>query len=145
MSDRDPQRYAVYKAEDEARGKTAKKLNPVACQMFVNDIRSHPVLRKKYGPALEERIQLVLKGKTATRVSAYFFIGKIFLPDWAQTDWVICHEVAHLVRSRMGKEQDEQSHGPEFCRTNLDIIECLIGKDAANNLRDAYAKHEVKF
>jgi putative metallohydrolase (TIGR04338 family) len=137
----DPQRQAVYDAEAEARGKSVRALNPVECQMLVQDIRSDTVLKKRYAKALESRLRLVLKPEK--KISAYAFFDIIFLPRWAQNDYTICHEAAHIINNRMGTRSE--GHGPEFCRINIDVVERMIGAEAAQRLRDAYTKHGVDF
>lgn len=141
--DRDPQRYQVYAAEEEAMKLTGEqKLNPVTVRMLAQDIQSHPKLVKLYPKAMNERIKLVIKGNT--RTSAYYFMGTIFLPKWAHLDWVVCHEIAHLIDRRQNGVVEE-GHGPEFCGIMISLVEAMVSPKAAETLRSCYEKHGVKY
>lgn len=138
---RDPQRYRVYAAEEEAMKLVGKQnLNPVTIQMMAHEIQHHPAIRKLYPKATEERFKIVIKGKS--RTSAYYFMGAIYLPKWAHSDWVLCHELAHMI-DRRANGVIEEGHGPEFCQIMLSLIEAVVSSKAADTLRACYEKHEV--
>lgn len=146
-SDRDPQQKLVYKSEDRASDLYGvEKLNPVTCRMLANDIQESKELSELYPLAMEERFKIVLKGNCET--SAYAFMGTIFLPKWAHTNWVLCHEVAHIVETReYGDEEEEgdEAHGPRFCSILIDIVRCVISPEASAILKKCYGENGVEY
>lgn len=141
VKDHDPQQWKVYEAENEAKkAYGTETLNPVTIQMLAKDIQRHPELIASYPAALKDRFKIVIKGKT--RTSAYFFMDTIFLPKWAHEDWIVCHEVSHMIDHRHNGYTDE-GHGPNFCAIYLDVVRAVISEQASDTLRQSFEKHDV--
>ena len=66
-------------------------------------------------------------------------IGKIKIPDWACSDWVVLHELAHCC------QEHPPAHGRNFCYIFLLLVEKFMSKQAASDLKEEYNKRNVKF
>lgn len=59
---------------------------------------------------------------------------------WALRETVILHELSHAV----SQDRDSAGHGPKFTRTFLNIIDVIMGDDAALLMTALYRKHGVR-
>lgn len=138
---RDPQQYRVYQAEENARTLYGfEKLNPITIKMLAQDIRRNPVLCELYPRAMTDPFPIVLKGNK--KLSAYAFMGTIYLPKWAQMDWIVCHEISHLIDRR--ENGITEAHGPVFCNIMLSLVSEMISQEAGEILRNCYDEQAVK-
>lgn len=78
----------------------------------------------------------------------YEFVGAVLaVPtergarSWALREFVILHELAHHLQPF---EQQEAAHGGEFCGRYVDLVEGVIGAEAALLLRSAMLASGVK-
>jgi putative metallohydrolase (TIGR04338 family) len=65
--------------------------------------------------------------------------GRLILPYWARTRWVILHELSHVVAGSNAK------HGWLFCAVFLELITMYLGEDAGRRLRNAFRQTRCKF
>lgn len=68
--------------------------------------------------------------------------------DWwphppAQSQWVILHEVAHLLAAC--RDEDERGHGRVFRTAYLDVVRRFAGPEAARALVDGYKAEGLKY
>ncbi|MQY23945.1 TIGR04338 family metallohydrolase [Nocardia macrotermitis] len=62
--------------------------------------------------------------------------------DWALREFVILHEIAH----HLGEPEAEvAAHGPEFCSRYLELVDGVIGPEAALLLRTTLLDCGVRF
>lgn len=65
--------------------------------------------------------------------------GLIRLPGWAMNQWVVIHEMAHILAP------DGERHGRLFCRAYLALVDRQLGKDQGDLLRKSFKAHRVKY
>lgn len=92
--------------------------------------RCREIAARLYGARVK-----VTDGRGRRRACAYDLrYPTIALPRWARCQWVIAHEVAHLVH----RADDIPAHGGTWMRTYLDLLS-LLGYDSQaleNNARE---------
>jgi hypothetical protein len=64
--------------------------------------------------------------------------GIIHLDPRLLSPFTVLHELAHRLRP------DGPSHGPMFCAFHVGLVHAALGQDAAQELLDAFAEHEVE-
>ena len=67
------------------------------------------------------------------------------MPRWARKEWVILHELAHVIHWRQHGGRYEAGHGWQFCDIYLQLIRYQLGPDAHAALRDAFKANRVKY
>jgi len=65
--------------------------------------------------------------------------GKIIIPDWALSDYVILHEIAHCC------QQFRPGHGRNFCFIYLQLVRKFVGKEAAAEIELQFKKNGVQY
>lgn len=134
---RDNRRQKLYSAERKAFGEGVQYKTVDECQARVDKITHSRWWRSRYG----FRPNVTVKpGKGHRRATASPGTLVIQLPRWARSDWVICHELAHLIQPRVSA-----FHGPEFCREYLALVNRWIGREAAQKLRKSFVNYHVKY
>ena len=145
-STRDNRRKKLYTAENEAfRGSGfSSPLETISdVEKYLQKIWSSKVLKKKYPRAFAWQPPSVADGRGTTRAMAYGS-SRISIPLWARTEWVVIHEVSHIVASRE-QRYEIAGHGWEFCSIYLQIVRTMLGKQAHDCLKEMMRKHKVKF
>ena len=66
--------------------------------------------------------------------------GNMGFPRWSRFDLFYCHELAHVVTSGANR-----SHGRVFCYNYLTIVKFAMGKEVADELKECFKKHRVKY
>lgn len=99
-------------------------------QATVDSILDLRAVRSRFGSV---RVRVV-KGRGGAEASR----GKISLGVNARTEWVMCHELAHLLTP-----SSCAAHGPEFAGVYLFLIRAVFGKDAAAGLRNSFKANRV--
>lgn len=151
---RDTNRQRLYRAEQSvraalkngAKGGTAQGdviFTSVAdAQAWLNDT-VEPLVQPHFDIARwRERVTIFEKPRSARTCSYYAYKHRIGLaPGWGFTGIVLCHEYSHhLTREPYGVP----SHGGEFARAFLDVIELVYtGTDVHERLVAAYDKAKV--
>lgn len=147
---RDNQRKKVYTAEREvfgANANTAKIGMPLPTvgdvDRYVCVVLNRKVVARHYNT---NRPVLVVDGRGTRRAMAYGGY-KISIPKWARTEWVVLHELAHILewRDRARTGVRTASHGWEFAAIYLFLVKTMLGKDTADLLKASFRKHRVKF
>lgn len=137
---RDGQRSKVYAAEDAAfdkaksEGMTVEEVEAFVAWLWRSYAARKAMIRN--GPSRAWRQPRVADGRGCRRASAGG--GVVTIPRWARSRWVVCHEVAHEIVIR------GPWHGPEFCRTYLELIEEALGFEARERLGLEMRKRNVK-
>jgi len=149
---RDSQRSKVYKAEtahslwfDEALfdsvGDVQRWVDSICkSRWFKNRFPRYaldPKSLMKYGRSADGI--KVLDGRGRRRACG-LRRGFIKLPIWTRTDLHILHEIAHVVTTTK-----VASHGREFCANYLALVRQFMGKEEANELRECFKRHKVKY
>lgn len=61
-----------------------------------------------------------------------------FLGEGMVDETTVLHELAHVLTLRSYDGSRIAGHGQEFCRVYLDLVECVLGREASNILRVAF-------
>lgn len=143
--ERDSQRQKVYDSERAAFGQintpsnaTWKSLDEVE-RWMQRKIYKSAYLTKKY-PILKRYHIDLRPGAGARNAFAKPGDGSITLPLWARREWVVCHEITHIIN-----DPQVAWHGWQFCEVYLDIVRHTMGKDAHDKLKAQFKAHRVKF
>ena len=144
---RDNQRKKVYDAEVEAFDYDLKTDEPTfrevkAVEKFVKKVFASKRVQKEWPKATwAPRV----KDGRGRRNACAFGGSAIAVPIWARREWVILHELAHIITSREYAGTAKAGHGWEFCKTYLRLVEIVMGKEAYLSLEKSFLKHGVKF
>lgn len=144
---RDSQRKRVYDAEAEAFSHDKKTDDPTfrelkAVEKYVKRVFSRKRVQKEWPRA--NWLPKVKDGRGCRSALAHGS-SAISIPIWARREWVILHELAHIITSREYAGVDKAGHGWEFCKTYLRLVEIVMGKEAFLSLEKCFLKHGVKF
>jgi putative metallohydrolase (TIGR04338 family) len=81
-------------------------------------------------------------------------VYEIKLPQWARTEAVILHEMAHWIVDRAAMvgtygrgrqyDADHAAHGKEFAAVFLELVRLQLGAEATKALKASYKAHRVK-
>lgn len=145
---RDNQRKKVYIAEREVFGKnasTAKIGMPLPTVGDVERYLSVVLSRKVVSRHYDTQPVSVADGRGTRRAMAYGG-WKINIPLWARTEWVVLHELAHILNNRDRRLGEQRAaHGWEFAEIYLFLVKTMLGKDVEDLLKASFRKHRVKF
>jgi putative metallohydrolase (TIGR04338 family) len=112
-----------------------------AVQRYVDDVLSHPAVRRRW-PGLEPVTVRGRRGATAAHYALDGSAATIAVPDrhttWALRELVVLHEIAHHVC------RCEPAHGPEFVAEFAELAELVMGPEVSHVLRVVYAKEGVR-
>lgn len=134
---RDSQRSKVYAAEDAAftrnAAPTMKSLDEV--EAYVKKVLGSAWFQKRY---LICNVN-VEDGRGRRNAYANALTNTIKMPKWSRSEWVILHEISHLVSSL------NPAHGWQFCENYLALVQHFLGKESADRLRREFKARRVKF
>ena len=137
---RDTQRSKVYAAEGAAFGRAKEELTLDECRAFIAEVwRSETAKQLRHGTGRQWRVYppRLADGRGCRSASAGN--GEVTLPRWARSKWVILHELSHEIT-----EGRRAAHGPEFCRSDLRLVERFIGFEARERLGAKMRKRGVR-
>jgi len=140
-SEIDYQRERVYRAEDASGIKHAPQLqflNIAECQEYVNKVCNNWHFKYKVGEFHALIVPRTHGAALGARRSPT--IGRIYLPRWAYSEWVILHELAHCVTPAAAGG----AHGRRWCRMYMDLVERHMGDKWSTALRQSFLKFGVK-
>ena len=142
---RDSQRKRVYTAEVEAFDTDKKTDEPTLREVkeverFVKKVFASKRVKKEW--PLVYHVPVVKDGRGCRNALAHG-TSAISVPIWARRKWVVLHELAHIITARYHK--GVASHGWEYCRNYLRLVEIILGKEAHAKLEKSFLKHGVKF
>lgn len=145
MKIRDSQQSKVYKAEREAfEGTCTSQVTtnvqrfdkPKAVDRYANKVMSSSWTKKNFPRA--SRPLTVNTNKKYGCAYGNYWSTKITLPPWAWKNWVILHEIAHVL------DNEGAAHGPFFCVVYLKLVKHFMGKEAFLALKQAFRANRVK-
>jgi putative metallohydrolase (TIGR04338 family) len=137
----DPQAKRLYKAEDRVickDGPSPHLRSIDQCVAWIEIILNEPWFKRNFKVREVEIIpgrgqrNAVCRRKGAERC-------QITLPRWARTYEVLLHELAHACC------QKRPGHGPEFAGTYIYLVEQVMGRQMAKQLRAQFRKKNVKW
>jgi hypothetical protein len=132
---RDSQRSRVYAAENACSwAKYGQTIPNNQLQAWAEqNILSKAWFRKRFG----DRYPAIELGRGGGKAyTGLFTAGRITLGVEFRNAWGMCHEMAHII--------SHDSHGPAFARNYLFLVEKVIGKAEADELKAKFKEHRVK-
>lgn len=150
---RDTQRKRVYDAENAAFPDNPKEGQPTHpavkdVEVFVKKVWSSKRVQNAWPIATGSFTNLprVKDGRGCRKASAHG-TWAISMPMWSRREWVILHELAHIITTRENfwPKDKVASHGWEFCEIYLKLVLYIMGREAHDALKASFKKHNVKF
>jgi len=167
MRIRDSQVSKLYRAEREAWQVYSLPLPTIAdIRKYLEQQSARKPLQLRYGDAVNViEWELEIADGRGRRHAAAYGSYRISIPLWARNNWVVLHEWAHIIHSRLaidgeissttfdlwrhGSRRQElrggAAHGWQFAAIYLDLVHFCIGKDAASALKAAFKTHKVRY
>ena len=148
---RDSQRQRVYDAEqvwhDEYWTGTPPQFKEVQeARQYLLDVLAHPEVRRRFGGAAEYVRDSLKVAPLGRRVDAggeaLVQICQIRLAEDSLYETIALHELAHLLAAAETRKAD---HGREFANASLNLVEAVIGPDAARDLAERYRRRGAKY
>jgi putative metallohydrolase (TIGR04338 family) len=129
---RDSQKQRLYDAENSVWPVRRNEFGSNDdAQKWVNDLTSSRWFRQRW----RKQIRVEVGRNDGARAFGYMIRSGVD----GRNPPVYLHEVAHCITWDEGA-----AHGAEFAATMLLLVDHVIGKDKARELRAAYVKHKVK-
>ena len=157
--ERDNQRSKVFKAEDKARKGDERPLPKVDdIERYLTRNMGRKTLERRYGETIMGRMTKVADGRGTRHALAYGGY-KIGIPLWARSEWVVLHEMAHIIHSRINGAKSRRqpmpahaanlvggaSHGWQFCAIFVDLVRYCCGAEAAEKLKTEFKAGKVRY
>jgi len=151
---RDSQKSKVYRSENTI--KTTGKMNDSETMKFINKVvcsNAYKDFSDKFYDFFKDEsrinnfdVELNPRGKTWARGGQ----NGLTLPDWAKSEFVILHEMAHLIMRRMfngtiRRKRKMQGHGQEFCFILLYLVQEFMDDYYLYELLQGYENNNVKY
>jgi putative metallohydrolase (TIGR04338 family) len=147
MGLRDSQRAKVYKAENAAFAHSPLSSAPTLPSIPDIEIYIAKVWSSKRVQALfaspSEASRPPRVGDGRGRRSACAFTNEIRMPLSTRREWVVLHELAHVI-NRRGSEI-VAGHGWEFCATYLQLVLYMMGREHHDALKREFKARRVQF
>lgn len=142
---RDAQRRKVYDAEIEAGLKRGTPRFEYISDVrdYVLKVRTNGYLRRRYEHSLQPPIDVQDGGNRAARATGN--VSRIRLPRWAWSEYIVLHELAHVITEREYGILNTAWHGREYCEILLDLVRFMLGRDQHDELKRRYKELGVKF
>ncbi len=150
---RDSQRKRVYTAESAAFPNNPKTGEPTLPAVSDVDLYVKKVWHSKRVQAAFPRATrtyygapTVLDGRGCRKASA-ISTHTIKMPRWSRREWVVLHELAHIIveREYWAQRNEIPAHGWLFCETYLKLVLYMLGREAHDALKASFKAHKVKF
>lgn len=146
---RDSQRKKLYTAERSVFGGNASTARVGVPLPTVEDVEKYvdKVMSRKVVKRYFRTDPVKVADGRGTRWAFARGSSKINIPRWARTEWVVLHELAHILDTRDQRKVGDRraAHGWQFAGTYLFLVRTMLGKDAAADLKASFRKHRVKF
>lgn len=165
---RDTQREKVYRSDRIARRAMPSPLLtvPEIERYLKKKVSGRATLVRRYGIAADfSRWEVAVGDGRGTRRALAHGTSKITIPLWARDEWVVLHEIAHIIHGRLdyqwhrspmgvrtaivGDRKEELKGGPwhgwQFCAVFLDLVQFCMGAEAAEVLKAAFKENNVRW
>jgi len=156
---RDSQRKKLYRAEDVAfyepfiPGEARKSvfgrdgLSVAEAQSFIDGILDSAWFRDEFqvSDRRDPLVEVVAgRANSSARAGGGIYTGRISAPAWARREWVLLHELAHIV-TRTAWGPYVAAHGWLFANVYLRLVGRFLGLDAEAALVAAFDAGRVKY
>lgn len=131
MRPRDSQRSKLYKSEPHFPPdfKTVDQ-----CQAFADSVMANRWVRARWKQSVT-----VKDGRGRSSASGGTS-GRLNLPLWSRSRYVILHEMAHVLTP-----YQYAAHGPEYAGVLLSLIHHILGAEQAAKLRASFKENRVRY
>lgn len=162
MKIRDSQRSKLYAAENDIfrdRDVALKSVSDITT--YIQEVSSRAPLKKRYGHAIDlVSWPVEIRDGRRHRIATAYGVTHIAMPRWARKDWIVLHELAHIIharlsfpgmglRSRAGSRTRElrggAGHGWQYAAIYLDLVHFCLGKETHDKLKAAFKERKVRF
>lgn len=144
---RDSQRSRLYASEWEVFGWSKEKFRDMEeLEEYLWKVLENRWVQSKYPIAREivsgtQKLKILNgAGHRRALTCRYDTHISVAFPRKARTEWVVVHEIAHVLTSA-----EYAGHGREFCRTYLHLVRLFFGEETQNKLKAAMKKHNCKY
>lgn len=140
---RDNQKSKLYKADDVIHGQDLPTVADM--QDYVDDMTRRAWWKRRY-PGVASIEVRDGRGRRSANGSydGWRRAGRVKMPRWSRYEAVLLHEVAHCATtSKYGRSV--ASHGPEYAKIFIELVQWRMGKEEADKLRASFKKHRVKY
>jgi hypothetical protein len=141
---KDSQRGRLYAAEREAFRAfpgLADVATPARYERRVKDIMASKWMLDTYPRAMLREVECefsaVMGGADATS-------RRIRTGPRSMNEWVLVHELCHVIHARLGDSYDHAGHGRHYAEIYVTVARRFLGAEAYAALRAAFRKHQVK-
>jgi putative metallohydrolase (TIGR04338 family) len=111
------------------------------CQAFVTKLQQSAWYRRTFP---QHRRPVTVKHGGGCSSARACGSGMIELPAWSRQKAVILHELAHCILTAK-HDRRAADHGWEFCAIHLQLVQHVMGLEAAAKLKAAFKSHGVRF
>lgn len=146
----DPQRDAVYAAEDAVIGSIGPRLTRWRdVEAFVESVLGLGAYLDRW-PDAPLDVQLLRRSRSSTASLAFAGRDAIVIRDGSWNALTILHELAHLVvaaetrAGRIGSPDARAPHGPVFVTVELELVRMRCGFDQYGSLLTSFERHGVR-
>lgn len=146
MTIRDSQKKRVYKAERAVfLANPTRRFNTLEqCVDFAVKVLKKRAIRNRYDDVIGDKTVTVAfrRGRFS-----YGWYSGIELSKYGRCEWIILHELAHVIQQRWERKNREHTahHCWLFCKIYLDLVRYVLGKEAADALKASFRKNKVKY
>jgi hypothetical protein len=138
---RDSQKTKLYRAEREAFRESPGRdvRTPARYEARLRAITTSKWMRSNFKCCpLEVPVEY-----SDTMMGANASAWRIRTGTYSMTEWVLIHELAHVIHQRMVR-WDTAGHGRQYAELYLKLVRRFMGADAYKRLRTSFRKHKVK-
>lgn len=136
-ADPDPQRLAVYAAEDALLADIGRRFRRwTEVEAFVESVLASPAYLRLF-PDAPLDVALARRSRNATASLALPAHATLLIRDGSWNVLTLLHELAHLIA--LG----DQPHGPDFVATELALVREFCSFDDYVALRTSFEAHTV--
>lgn len=147
---RDTQRGKLYRAEQafwhgayggDCAGGAVRLETMAEVEAFAESVLAKRSVQRRFGwqrPLEEYRDG---RGRRSAYAEGGYAIG---VPRSLRSRWVVLHELSHVIVQRTFHPEPAW-HGWEFADVYLQLVWCVLGKEAHNGLRDAFRANGVRY
>lgn len=138
--ERDYQKSRLYASEKVLEEHSHRLETLQEMVAYLAKVMNSAPIQRRYAPYLRSKL-LISDGRG--RRNACGDVGRIRMPKWSRTAYIVLHEAAHsLARRKYGV--NVSGHGKEYAAIYLDLVRFGLGKEAHAALLASFKQHRVK-
>lgn len=145
---RDYQRAKVYRAEEYLLDRWMELGDIQACIRYAEMVWANPTFQARFPKAYSGNVPKIIPSRGSRYAHAYHPPKeRVALPEWAMNDYVLVHELSHIVCEREFATGPKTwiKHGPVWCGVMLFMLELFLGRRVAEDLCEAFVMEGVEY